>query len=43
MDIIQRLKNIVTTTGFRNYAIMRPTSSENVAYTLNMLAIGRWK
>lgn len=34
---------IITTTGWRNYAIMRPTSAENVAYTLNVLAIGRWK
>lgn len=34
---------IITTTGFRNYAIMRPTSANNVAYTLNVLAIGRWK
>lgn len=34
---------IITTTGFHNYAIMRATSSENVTYTLNVLAIGRWK
>ena len=34
---------IITTTGFYNYAIMRPTSADNVAYTLNVLAIGRWK
>ena len=34
---------IITTTGFYNYAIMRPTSANNVAYTLNVLAIGRWK
>lgn len=34
---------VITTTGFHNYAIMRPTSAENVAYTLNVLAIGRWK
>ena len=34
---------IITTTGWRNYAIMRPTSAENVAYTLNVLAIGKWK
>ena len=30
---------IITTTGFYNYAIMRPTSANNVAYTLNVLAI----
>ena len=34
---------IVTTTGWRNYAIMRPTSSEKVSYTLNVLAMGKWK
>ena len=34
---------IITTTGFRHYAIMRPTSADNVAYTLNVLAIGKWK
>ena len=34
---------IITTTEFHNYAIMRPTSAEAVAYTLNVLAIGRWK
>lgn len=34
---------IITTTGFHNYAIMRATSANNVAYTLNVLAIGRWK
>ena len=34
---------IITTTGFYNFAIMRPTSADNVAYTLNVLAIGRWK
>ena len=34
---------IITTTGFYNYAIMRPTSADNVALTLNILAIGDWK
>ena len=34
---------IVTTTGWHNYAIMRPTSADNVAFTLNILAVGDWK
>lgn len=34
---------IITTTGFYNYAIMRPTSADNVALTLNILAVGDWK
>ena len=34
---------IITTTGFYNYAIMRATSADNVALTLNILAIGDWK
>lgn len=34
---------IITTTGFHNYAIMRATSADNVALTLNILAIGDWK
>lgn len=34
---------IITTTGFYNYSIMRATSADNVALTLNILAIGDWK
>lgn len=34
---------IITKTGFYNYSILRPTSADNVALTLNVLAIGKWK
>ena len=34
---------IVNKDSFYNYSIMRATSADSVALTLNVLAIGRWK